>query len=197
MKRLVAVGVAAVLATGCASDFSVYGDAKGEDAIKGFPVRTPAMVMITTRTEYELVAGMSSEFSRYCTPEETTAQAFLPLGDVIFVDFEPAPLGKSEFALDFGEGGILSKVSINSDATAGADSVTGFLEKVLPFFKAPLAAAGDGDGEGEGEGDDPKHEGRRRGDRACRGSLVVLLLDRGEFFGRQLVLVASLRLRSN
>jgi hypothetical protein len=123
----------------CASEFSVHD--KDEQEIVGFPVRTPVLVEITQRTSYEVVAGAEhAEFAKYCQPRLSSSHGILPLGDVHYVSFDAAALGKGEFSLDFYDSGALRKLSVNSDATEGLDSVSGLMEGVLPFVKAPKEA---------------------------------------------------------
>lgn len=127
---------------GCASEFAVYDDAEQE--IVGFPVRTPVLVEITQQTSYEVVAGAEhAEFAKYCTPRSSSSHGILPLGDVHYVSFDAAALGKGEFSLDFYDSGALRNLSVNSDATEGLDSVSEFVEGVLPFVAAPKAAGDD------------------------------------------------------
>ena len=136
----IGIAFAFLALAGCASEFNVYDANKTE--IVGFPVATPVLVKITKKTNFKVIEGSEHvDFARYCTPQVSSTHGFLPLGEVVYVSFDPAELGKGEFALEFSDSGSLKKLSINSDASAGVDSVTGFLEKVLPFYKAPEAEA--------------------------------------------------------
>ena len=140
MKR-VSLTIAVALLCGCASDINVLSD-KG-DKLPGVPIHSPILAEVSMRTTYSVRSGKEhEEFAKFCSEQQTlkVSTAVLPLGRVRYVDFEPASLGKSEFSLEFTDNGVVKKVTVNSDATAGVDSVTGFLEKVLPFYKEPAAA---------------------------------------------------------
>lgn len=122
--------------SGCASEFAVH-DKNGQEIV-GFPVRTPVLVEITEQTRYEVVAGAEhAEFAKYCTPRVSSSHSVLPLGDLHYVSFDAAALSKGEFSLDFYDSGALKNLSVNSDATEGLDSVSDFVEGVLPFVMAP------------------------------------------------------------
>jgi hypothetical protein len=120
----------------CASDFAVHDN--DEQEVVGFPIRTPVLVEVTQQTSYEVVAGAEhAEFAKYCTPRISSSHGVLPLGDVHYVSFDAAALGKSEFSLDFYDSGTLKNLSINSDATEGLDPVSNLVEGMLPFVAAP------------------------------------------------------------
>jgi len=143
----------AVILCGCASEFAVYDDARRE--VAGFPVRTPVLVEITRQTQFAVIQGSGhGAFSEYCTPKVHSSYAVLPLGDVHFVAFDAAALGKGEFSLQFHESGALKQLSVNSDMAAGLQSAATLAEAVLPFIAAPKApddgrqAAHVGDAEG-------------------------------------------------
>lgn len=121
-----------MLISGCASSLLTYDSNKVETV--GIPISTPVLVKITEKTDYEVVPGKDS---KYCTSETNSKYQFMALGERSYIGFKPAQLGKGEFKVEFNDNGTLKSVSLNSDATAGTEKVTGLLETVLPFIAAP------------------------------------------------------------
>ncbi len=132
--RLAVAAMAAVAAAGCASSLRTFG-ADGRPAI-GIPVASRVLVRITETTSY-VVDPANPGYSGYCMPETNARYDFLPIGERIFVAFEPAALGSGEFKLELTESGVLKSVSLNSDATSGADEVGELLAAVLPYVASP------------------------------------------------------------
>ena len=134
MKWMVGVIGVAVLVSGCASSLKTFDSNKKESV--GIPIATPVLVKITEKTTYE-VDPNNSKFKSYCTPDVNTKYQFMALGERSYLAFKPAFLGKGEFKVEFTDSGTLKAVSLNSDATAGADKVGDLLGTVLPFIAAP------------------------------------------------------------
>lgn len=126
--------VLVAVCTGCASSIQTF-DATGKQTA-GVPIATPVLVKITEKTSYE-VGPDGSAYSKYCTDEVSAKYQFLALGERSYVTFKAAPLGKGEFKLEFNDAGVLKAVSLNSDATAGAEQISGLLGTVLPYLAAP------------------------------------------------------------
>lgn len=112
MRRPIIGILLLVLCAGCASDLLVF-DSKGATA-KGVPVGTPVLVKVTTTTTYA-VDPNNEKYSSYCVDDASESYKVLPLGDLYFVTFNSAALGKSEFSLDFNDSGLLKTVKLNSD----------------------------------------------------------------------------------
>lgn len=146
--------LAAVLSTaGCATHLNVY-DGRGE-AMKGVPIRSPVLVEVTTQTDYTIAPSVSSSDPNYativelCKPTTTQKTEFLPLGEVAYVNFDPAEFGKSEFKVEFTDAGGTKAISVNSDPSAAIESTAGLIASLAPFIAepkgnaAPLMAGGD------------------------------------------------------
>lgn len=146
VRALLLVLTMASLSGGCASSLKTF-DAEGK-AVVGVPVRSPALVKITSETKYEAAPG-SESFKAYCTTEISSEYKFLPLGELNFITFDPAPLGKGEFRLEFNDAGGLKVVSLNSDATAGVEQISGLLTAALPYLAAPKVSSETKAGPGE------------------------------------------------
>ena len=101
-----------VLCVGCASDLLVF-NSTGTEA-KGVPVGTPVLVKVTTTTTYS-VDPNNAKYSTYCVDDTSESYKVMPLGDLYFVTFDSAALGKSEFSIDFNDAGLLKTVKLNSD----------------------------------------------------------------------------------
>jgi hypothetical protein len=101
-----------VLCAGCASNLKVYDGSKVE--AKGIPIATPVLVKITTVAKYE-VDPKNKGYASYCVDDQSEAYKTLPLGDLYYVTFESAKFGKSEFAVNFNDSGLLKSVTLNSD----------------------------------------------------------------------------------
>lgn len=134
IARFVALGLAVQTVAGCASSLKTLG-ADGAP-VPGIPVLSRVLVRVTETTTF-VVDPANPAYAAYCTPETSSRYEFMPLGAPIYVVFEPAALGKGEFRLELAESGVLKSVSLNSDATAGADEVGDLLAAVLPFVAAP------------------------------------------------------------
>ena len=145
MKAIIGVMGAAVLISGCASSLETF-DSAGNRSV-GIPIATPVLVKITEQTTYE-VDPNHKNYESYCMPDVNSKYQFLALGERTYLAFDPAFLGKGEFKAEFSDSGALKTVSLNSDATAGADRVGNLLGTVLPYLAAPtvevLAAEGEG-----------------------------------------------------
>lgn len=136
MKALLvvlAVSCTAMLA-GCASSLKTY-DSQKQPSV-GIPIGTPVLVKITEQTTYQ-VDARNKQFEDYCTAEISSKYEFLALGERSYIAFDPAPLGKGEFKVEFNDAGVLKTVSLNSDATAGVEKVGDLLGTVLPYLAAP------------------------------------------------------------
>lgn len=135
--ELIAVVSIAILTSGCASSLKTFDSQKLPSV--GIPVGTPVLVKITEKTSYE-VDPSNSKYESYCKPEINAKYQFLALGERSYIAFDPAPFGKGEFKVEFNDAGVLKTVSLNSDATAGADKVSDLLGTVLPYLAAPKPA---------------------------------------------------------
>jgi hypothetical protein len=131
------VCVIAASLTGCASKLLVY-DAKATPAV-GVPFNAPKLVRVKKTTSYELLKGLAADNVKYCTDEVEISLDFLPLGERFYVNFDPSTFADGEFAIEFNDKGLTSKISLNSKASTGVDKVSGLLSTVLPFVKAPVA----------------------------------------------------------
>lgn len=132
-----AVVVGTTLLSGCASSLKTF-DPQQRPSV-GIPISTPVLVKITEKTTYE-VDPKHKDLETYCEPDVDSSYKFFPLGDRSYVAFEPAALGKGEFKVEFNDNGTLKAISLNSDATAGAQSVNDLLKTVLPYMAAPKPA---------------------------------------------------------
>ncbi len=139
MCKIFSVLVVILVSTGCASKLKTFDSAKKESP--GVPIISPVLMKVTSIIEYQVAAGSDhAPYASYCVNEEISKLEILPLGQIHYLAFEPSPLAKGEFKLEFNEAGNLKTVSLNSDASSGVDSVSGFLETVLPFVKAPKSS---------------------------------------------------------
>lgn len=144
MKNIAVIIIIAVslLTSGCASSLKTFNE-KSEPTV-GIPIRTPVLVEITEETTYEVDPNHAKEvdpnhakYESYCKPDINSKYQFLALGERSFIAFNPAPLGKGEFNVEFNDAGVLKKVSLNSDASAGTEKIAGLLDTVLPYLAAP------------------------------------------------------------
>ncbi len=138
MKKITIIIAALLLASGCASSLKTF-NAKGEPTV-GIPIGTPVLVEITEETTYE-VDPKNVGYESYCKSDINSKFQLLALGERSFIAFDPAPLGKGEFKVEFNDAGVLKSVSLNSDATAGTEKITGLLDTVLPYLAAPKPTA--------------------------------------------------------
>ena len=137
---LVAMAGFAVLASGCASSLKTFGG-DGKPSV-GIPIGTPVLVKITAETTFKGTANApENEVAKYCLSEKNEELKFMALGERSYIEFIPAPLGKGEFTIEFNDEGVLKKVTLNSDATAGVDKVNSLLGTVLPYLAAPKPTA--------------------------------------------------------
>lgn len=134
MKSVIGVIGVALLASGCASSLKTFDSEKKQSV--GIPIATPVLVKITEKTTYE-VDPNNTKFESFCKPYVSAKYQFLALGERSYLAFDPAFLGKGEFKVEFNDAGTLKTVSLNSDATAGADKVSDLLGTVLPYLAAP------------------------------------------------------------
>lgn len=134
MKSTIWVIGIAVLVSGCASSLKTFDSEKKQNV--GIPISSPVLVKITEKTTYE-VDPNNPKFEIFCKPDLNAKYQFLALGERSYIAFDPAFLGKGEFKVEFNDAGALKTVSLNSDATAGADKVSDLLGTVLPYLAAP------------------------------------------------------------
>jgi hypothetical protein len=137
LKFAVAAAIA-MTSCGCASTLQTFDSKKTEMA--GVPVSVPVLVKITESVKYVPAPNAGTNES-YCTPERNSRYAFMPLGERIYVNFDSAPFGKGEFKLEFNDSGLMKSVSLNSDATAGAEQISGLIGTILPYLSAPKSVA--------------------------------------------------------
>jgi hypothetical protein len=133
---LISFAIGSTLICGCASSLKTFDD-KNQLSV-GIPINTPVLVKITEHVRYE-VDPKHEEFAGYCKPDINVTYQSLALGERSYIAFNPAPLGKGEFKIEFHENGTLKSVSLNSDAAAGADKVNDVLKTVLPYTAAPIS----------------------------------------------------------
>lgn len=122
--------------TGCASE--LIASRVDGTKLPGVPVGSPKLVEITSTTSYKPVK--KGQFTEYCTPEVNSEIQFLPLGEVTYLNMDPASIAKGEFTLEFSDNGNIKKVSLNSDAGSGVDSVNTLASTLLPFLATPKTA---------------------------------------------------------
>ena len=134
MKNILFAIISPTLATGCASSLQTF-DANNKPTV-GIPISTPVLVKISEETYYE-VDPKNTKYESYCKPDLNSRYQFMALGARSFIAFDPAPLGKREFKVEFNDAGALKTVSLNSDATAATKEISGFLETALPYLAAP------------------------------------------------------------
>lgn len=144
MKTIYVVLPAIMALSGCSAKLTVY-DQDG-NVQKGVPIRTPVLVEITSKTIYEIDPSISTSNLQYetikklCEPTTTQTTSFLPLGNISYVNYDPATFAKSEFKVEFTDAGATKSISVNSDPSATTESAATLLGTVLPFFTAPKAA---------------------------------------------------------
>ena len=128
-----------VLSSGCASTLQVLRD--DTTPLPGVPVAVPVLVKVVEETTFDLKGP--EEFRKYCVPEVNSSYKFMPVGERVYVAFNPAKLGKGEFKLELTESGGLKMVSLNSDASAAvtdaAGQLTDLVAAALPYVAAPKA----------------------------------------------------------
>lgn len=134
MKSMAIIFAASLFVSGCASSLKTF-NAESEPIV-GIPIGTPVLVEITEETSYE-VDPNHVIYETYCKPDINSKYQFLALGERNFIAFEPAPLGKGEFKVEFSDAGVLKSVSLNSEATTGTEKIAGLLDTVLPYLAAP------------------------------------------------------------
>lgn len=141
MCKYIPIGMILIIVSGCASQIKTFDENMTE--VPGIPVNQPVLVEVVKETTYKVAPGIEHQaYTSLCSEKtEDSDYAFLPLGKKYYVGFEAAALGKGEFKIGFNDSGVMNVVSVNSDASAGLDSITGFLEKTLPFFKEPKITA--------------------------------------------------------
>lgn len=132
--KLILLAFVSLIVVGCASSLKTF-NAKG-GASFGIPIGTPVLVKITEETTYE-VDPHHKDYIDYCNSDQNSKYQFLALGERSYIAFDPAPLGKGEFKVEFNDAGVLKSVSLNSDATAGTEKVTTLLDTALPYLAAP------------------------------------------------------------
>jgi len=132
--KLIVLMLTLISLAGCASSLKVY-DSKNSEA-KGVPVNAPQLVEITTVTNFKVAKGREN-YKDFCTSETSSRFEVLPLGERFYITFEPANLGDGEFAVEFTDKGLLKSVTLNSEASSGAEQATALLSSVLPFITSP------------------------------------------------------------
>ena len=143
MKMICVIVLAIVALGGCSAKLVVY-DQDGK-VQKGVPIRTPVLVEITSKTIYEIDPSISTSDPKYetikilCEPTTKQTTSFMPLGNVSYVNYDPATFAKSEFKVVFTDTGATKSISVNSDPSSTTESAATLLGTVLPFFKAPKA----------------------------------------------------------
>lgn len=131
---LAMVGLAVLAIVGCASSLKTF-TADGTRTL-GIPVATPVLVRITETTHF-VADPANPHYRDYCVDDTSSRYEVLAVGERIYVAFDPAPLGKGEFKVELTSAGALKLVSLNSEATSGADEIGDLLAAVLPFVAAP------------------------------------------------------------
>lgn len=111
IRGLVLVLAAALIAAGCQSNFKVK-DSKGAKEI-GLPYRAPVSFVKTGKY-------IGHKEGKECAHVDFVTTVTLPVGQLQFLEFRPAWLGKAGFTAKFHENGLLSELSVNSDGGAEA-----------------------------------------------------------------------------
>jgi len=133
MKRIILTVTGVYLLSGCATELITYDNSN--NLTKGIPVPIAKLVKVTTTTNYKEITG--AKFPKLCS--ETSVKEtydYITFGEYYFVNFDPSEFAKGTFEITFNEKGLASKISVNSEANTGLDSVKGLLDTTLPFFRA-------------------------------------------------------------
>jgi len=124
------------LVFGCASKIKIY-DQTGSST-KGVPVPKSKLVKVIKTTNYKAIEG--AKYPKMCSETKITeSYDYITSEEYYYVDFTPSEFAKGTFEITFNDKGFASKISVNSEANTGMDSVNSLLGTTLPFFKATKA----------------------------------------------------------
>lgn len=141
--KSVYVFFAILCATGCATQLETF-DSNGEPSV-GIPVPQARLVKVTKTTSYEPIPNNPNNPNNPKNPELCKIQKVVESYDYIasdayyYVNFHPSQFAKGDFEITFNDEGLATKISVNSEANTGLDSVNSLLGTALPFYKATKA----------------------------------------------------------
>lgn len=136
MKQIILAITGVYLLSGCATELLTYDNSNNQT--KGIPVPKTKLVKVTTTTNYKAITGAKNpELCNETSVKE--AYDYITSGEYYYVNFDPSEFAKGTFEITFNEKGLASKISVNSEANTGLDSVKGLLDTTLPFFRATKA----------------------------------------------------------
>lgn len=122
MKYIPLLLILAWVVSGCSTTLHTYDTDKNE--MKGVPVPKPQLVKVITTTLYEAIGGAT--WPNLCSKNQVDeSYDYIASGEHYYVNFDPSESAKGTFELNFNDKGLLSKVSVNSEANTGVDSTVG------------------------------------------------------------------------
>lgn len=137
MKKLVTL-CAVLSITGCASDLRVY-DGTGKSLL-GIPFAQPMLVKVIKTTSYKPVDGTPAALAKLCNENKVVeSYDYLASDKINYINIDASELSKSSFEVSLSEKGLLTKVTVNSDADSGAEAATGLLSAIAPLLKVTKA----------------------------------------------------------
>ena len=130
-QAAILAGLLCPLCVGCASSLRVWD---GNREISGVPFNVAAVFV------KEFDRNRHSERGASCTPAHVAVTVSLPLGPRHYANVRPATFAKTGFSMEFGESGLLSGITLNTEP-AGADTLRAATEAVTAV--APLVGLAD------------------------------------------------------
>lgn len=122
--------------SGCATDLKTFNH--DGTISKGIPIPKPRLVKVIKITHFKAIKDAKNK--ELCSEKKISeSYDYVTSDEYYYVTFEPSKFSKSTFDVSFNDKGLASKISINSEANTGADSINSLLGTLLPYYKLTKA----------------------------------------------------------
>ncbi|PHS31800.1 MAG: hypothetical protein COA95_04745 [Methylophaga sp.] len=134
MKLLIIIITLSAL-SGCATNLKTFNH--DGTVSKGIPIPKPRLVKVIKTTHFKAIKAANNP--ELCKDSKISeSYDYVTSDEYYYVNFDPSEFAKGTFDVTFNDKGLASKISINSEANTGVDSVTSLLGTILPYYKVPI-----------------------------------------------------------
>jgi hypothetical protein len=132
MNKIILI-ISITFITSCATKLKVIGE-------PGIAIPKPQLVKLIETTNYEAIPGAVNP--QLCNQSSVSESLdYITSSEYYYVNFKPSQFSKGTFEVNFNANGLASKISINSEANTGLDSINSLVGTLIPYYKTIKQAA--------------------------------------------------------